>query len=712
MAKKLPTPPVLLSSDRPLDDPASDLFGHAPFAKAIAKSLLRDCPPEGLVIGIYGAWGLGKSTALNFLERYLVELAGDDDPPIVIRFNPWWFSGQDDLMRRFFNAFEAAVFKAHATRRKLKTKLVAFASALGELGAEAPVPGAKAASKALGLAAAAIENPDVVKLKADLVQELRKTTLRAVIIMDDIDRLTADEVRLMFRLIKAVADFPNVTYVLAFDRTVTGRALEEFHPSSGQDYLEKIIQVPFELPVPDSEQLSQMLFSRLDRALDNDKTAPLDRRRWARVYADAVQPFITKPRDVVRLANALSVTHEAVAGEVNVIDFIALEAWRVLEPALYNVVRDNPERFTGMLDTAGTSSADERRQDMEFHDSWLEQAGARSGIYKVATRCVFPRLEALWGNRFDSGEHWRNDLRLCSPDIFPVFFRLSVSPHSIAHAELQAIVALGGDSPAFGPRLLKLVDEKRPDGTSRARVFLDRLNDFLRASATAGLATAPTMLRTVLDVADVLVQQERRPRGFDFGIGIEIQAVVSNLIALVPPPARFDVLRLVCATGAALEQIVDCVSGLGSQYGRHGERAEPASECQLTEPEVIDLEHTIGPRLAESAQTGTVWQMRMPIRVLLHWRYFEGSQPLEAWVTGLGDTDLARLLGHFVLEQRTRKTRELRLESETFERFFGAMDLLPRVDALLTSTADSGLKPTLDLIAKHLRARKRAESGE
>jgi len=231
MPKKLPPPPVLLSSDRPLNDPAADLFGHAPFAKAIARSLLRDCPPEGLVIGIYGAWGLGKSTALNFLERYLVDLAGDEDPPLVIRFNPWWFSGQDDLVRRFFNAFESAVFNARATRRKLKTKLAAFASALGELVPEVPFPGATAASKALGLAASAVKNPDIVQLKADLVAELQRVTLRIVIIMDDIDRLAADEVRLMFRLIKAVADFPNVTYVLAFDRSVTGRALEEFHPS-------------------------------------------------------------------------------------------------------------------------------------------------------------------------------------------------------------------------------------------------------------------------------------------------------------------------------------------------------------------------------------------------------------------------------------------------------------------------------------------------
>jgi predicted KAP-like P-loop ATPase len=704
MTAATPNRPFLLSGDRPLEDPAADLFGHGPFAKAIATSLLRDCPPEGLVIGIYGSWGLGKSTALNFLERYLVDLGGDD-PPIVVRFNPWWFSGQDDLMRHFFGSFESAVFKARAAKRDLKKKLAVFASAFGAIVSEAPVPGAKAASKGIDLAAAAVKSPDVVTLKMELVQELRKIALRIVIIMDDIDRLAADEVRLMFRLVKAVADFPNVTYVLAFDREVTGRALEEFHPSSGQDYLEKIIQVPFELPIPDREQLTQMLFRRLERALGNSRDGAFDQRRWAQVYADAILPFIAKPRDVLRLANALSVTHGAVAGEVNLIDFIALETWRVLEPPLYEVVRDNPDHFTGMLASDRSSAADERERDNGFHEAWLKNAGGRAEVYKQATRCVFPRLEALWGNRFESGEQWRRELRACSADIFPVFFRLSVSPHSISQAEFSAVVQLGADATAFGPRLLVLAEQRRPDGSSRARLFLDRLNDYLRQQKAMGLASAPAMIQAILDVADELVEHEGPPRGFDFGIGIEIQAVVSNLIALVPETSRFNALRPICEHGAALEQLTDCVALLAGQHGRHGERPEPTGERQLTELEVIELERTLGPRLALLAATDALWRMRMPLRLLFYWRHFEGRAPVEAWVDSLDDGGLARLLELFVTKVRMGDRRDLRLETNTFEAFFDGGELLPRVEALLQPDRIAESRAALELVAEHLRSR-------
>ena len=90
-----------------------------------------------------------------------------------------------------------------------------------------------------------------------------------------------------------------------------------------------------------------MLFLRLERILGDLPEAAFDQRRWARVYTDSVQPFIVKPRDVVRLANALSVTYAAVIGEVNPIDLVAIETLRVLEPRVYSLVRDNPDQFTG-----------------------------------------------------------------------------------------------------------------------------------------------------------------------------------------------------------------------------------------------------------------------------------------------------------------------------------------------------------------------------
>jgi predicted KAP-like P-loop ATPase len=79
---------------------------------------------------------------------------------------------------------------------------------------------------------------------------LRKASSKLLVIVVDIDRLSGDEVREVFRLIKSVADFPNVTYLLAFDREAVCRMHEPMQGGTGEEYLEKIVQVPFELPKP------------------------------------------------------------------------------------------------------------------------------------------------------------------------------------------------------------------------------------------------------------------------------------------------------------------------------------------------------------------------------------------------------------------------------------------------------------------------------
>jgi predicted KAP-like P-loop ATPase len=96
--------PLPLSPDRALGNPAEDRLGLAPFAQQLARSILRGCPADGLVVALYGAWGTGKSTALNFILHY-VEQDTEAQSPVIVRFNPWWFAG-----RRF-----AATFAAFAT---------------------------------------------------------------------------------------------------------------------------------------------------------------------------------------------------------------------------------------------------------------------------------------------------------------------------------------------------------------------------------------------------------------------------------------------------------------------------------------------------------------------------------------------------------------------------------------------------------------------
>lgn len=59
---------------------------------------------------------------------------------------------------------------------------------------------------------------EVPQLKAEIAKLLQKSKRRVLFVIDDLDRLTPDEIREVFKVVKALADFPNVIYLLSFDK--------------------------------------------------------------------------------------------------------------------------------------------------------------------------------------------------------------------------------------------------------------------------------------------------------------------------------------------------------------------------------------------------------------------------------------------------------------------------------------------------------------
>ncbi|MGK7929585.1 MAG: P-loop NTPase fold protein [Spirulina sp.] len=245
----------ILSADNPLTDPDGDRLGYAPFAKNLADSICKMSPPDGFVMAVYAPWGSGKSTLLNFIVHYL-DQEPEDIKPLIFRFNPWWFSGQEELTRQFFSEFIAFLQEEW---QNLFDSLKSPLNDLAEIASKIPVgfdliPFVKEV-KVSGEAAKRIFGRDktVYKLKKEIEKRLTEEDKRILVVIDDIDRLEPEEIRQLFRLLKAVANFPNTVYFLSFDKGVVIKNLEAIQRVSGEDYLEKIVQVPFELPLPDRD---------------------------------------------------------------------------------------------------------------------------------------------------------------------------------------------------------------------------------------------------------------------------------------------------------------------------------------------------------------------------------------------------------------------------------------------------------------------------
>lgn len=95
-------------------DPSQDAFNHEAYANAIHNILTENEPP--LSIGLFGPWGIGKSTVINILFKLISNAKESKLKPIY--FNAWKYSG-DSFRRQLL--IEVAKQVSLQNRRRVAT---------------------------------------------------------------------------------------------------------------------------------------------------------------------------------------------------------------------------------------------------------------------------------------------------------------------------------------------------------------------------------------------------------------------------------------------------------------------------------------------------------------------------------------------------------------------------------------------------------------
>jgi predicted KAP-like P-loop ATPase len=389
----------MITNDTAINTPEEDQFGVSPFAQAIANSIEKIAAPEGTVIALTGEWGCGKSSVVNLVRHYL-KGAEEAERLKIIAFNPWWYQNEDAATRGFFQSLYVVLGKkVPENARKIVLSLSKKLLSSGTLIAAAVDLvtfgyGGKIAETAAGAAAEMIKTDRTAEQDYQLLaKELRKQTTKFLVVIDDIDRLTPDQALVIFRLVKSVGRLPNVIYLLAFDRRLAERVIEQRHPAD-QHFLEKIVQASFEVPTPDAATLHGALLAgvvSMARHPDGEEGV-----RFRDILADVVNPLIRLPRDLVRFMGSISVSYAAIGEEVNLAYLVATEALRLFRFPVHQAIQAN----RGML--CGTGSGHGRTGDLRtLYDAiFLETAKTdrEREHLRTALRRLFPRLDSVWGN--------------------------------------------------------------------------------------------------------------------------------------------------------------------------------------------------------------------------------------------------------------------------------------------------------------------------
>lgn len=451
---------MTINSDHPIEYSRQDRLGRTRFGEHIAKQILGASKEASFVISIQGPWGCGKSSLLNLISEQLHEKV------TLVRFNPWLFSGTDQLLSRYFRELSMELSGGKEERlQAICQALDTYAGSLSSLLSIVPAHDPYSASakvlvssvrwvlKKLG------SQKSLDELRRNLRDQFQSLDQKVVVFIDDLDRMNQEEVRDIVRLVRLVGDFPNLVYVLAFDADRVADLLGE-NGEYGREYLEKIVQIAHDVPIARPSDLDRMCFQMMDEAIQGTTVRELDQNSWSNLWALVVRPLIRTPRDINRLGNALKVTLGSIGREVALADLLSLEAIRVLRPKVFARLRGASNALTSPTIEESTASSGYAKsikailKSDEEHEEWAEEMAGL--LFPAAAKMHLGARLLASGDKTE----WARDRRVANAEVFLTYLQHALPEGEIETELVEQALSSMKDRDAFSALLTGMDDQR------------------------------------------------------------------------------------------------------------------------------------------------------------------------------------------------------------------------------------------------------------
>lgn len=311
-------------TDHPLTEEEEELSGWTSQAQALTQKLLAtDTSHAAFSLGIVASWGEGKSSFMGIMQRYLQQAYRE---VIVMRFNPWLYEKETPLTKVFFEELRRTLAPYSS---KLSKSIDNYADLLLAVD-----------NGWLKLTYQPLRQPqrNTAKQFDQLSRNIQELGRKVVIFIDDVDRLTREELMELFNLVRNSSNLPCLYFVLAYDKSYVLKTLQ----SDGEHmsrYPEKILQEEYPLPKLTSykiwEALEQCLnetqFGRENYILAEQLLYELKRRGVNLPY------HLTTIRMVKRMVNAFRSRYEQLDEiGVDLLDLFIFELIYYVYPNVYD----------------------------------------------------------------------------------------------------------------------------------------------------------------------------------------------------------------------------------------------------------------------------------------------------------------------------------------------------------------------------------------
>ncbi|WP_337044957.1 Qat anti-phage system ATPase QatA [Emticicia sp. 17c] len=284
-----------------------DLLGNDKIAQTVIE-IIGDSNLRPLTIGVYGDWGVGKSSILSILQsKVKAEKVAKVSNNHCILFNGWLFQGYEDAKTALMETVVTELAELQPANKKVQK----FAKSL--LGRINWLKVAKFSAGALltgitGLPVAGIIGEGISRVKkmteysdddSMIKEEEKEETVTSqihafrkefkklissskvdhiIVLVDDLDRCLPKSVIEILEAIRLFLFVEGTTFVISADERMIEYAVKEHFPNLPasyteytKNYLEKLIQIPIRIPTLTKQQTGNYIkLLMLQNYLKND----------------------------------------------------------------------------------------------------------------------------------------------------------------------------------------------------------------------------------------------------------------------------------------------------------------------------------------------------------------------------------------------------------------------------------------------------------
>ncbi len=312
-----------VENDKPIVSEAEDWLGFADQVDVlfdVLQSLKRLDDQSSLTMGIIAQWGKGKSSFINLLMAKAKE-----QKDIVVRFNPRSSKNVSQIQEDFFDTFAKELSMYYTGFGFLLGRYTKHLGLLGQYEWTRPIE---------SLLTLLLPEKDEQAINAALYWIDR----RVYVVIDDLDRLTGEEIIEVLKLVDRNASFNNVVFVMAYDKEYVNNVLRK-HLDHGLDhsFIDKYVTWEVTLPEINCEILREKMTSYLESHLfglpDEEKKRVLE--GWGYV-GNIIVEDLASVRHLKRYVNLTLPRYRKVYSKVDPADFFLLSLLQYRHLTIYN----------------------------------------------------------------------------------------------------------------------------------------------------------------------------------------------------------------------------------------------------------------------------------------------------------------------------------------------------------------------------------------